>query len=107
MLFRASDNPNVSELEDREGCYVTDGPFLYRDGERIKMIWSSFYEGRYLVLDAESDSLRGKWHHGGGRFDIDGGHAMIFTALDGKRMISMHAPNKIDCERAFFHDFKL
>ncbi len=107
MLFRASDNPNVSELEERDGCYVTDGPFLYRDGEKLKMIWSSFYGGRYLVLDAESDSLKGTWHHGGSRFDFDGGHAMIFTTLDGKRMISMHAPNKIDCERAVFYDFKL
>lgn len=104
MLFRASDNPNVSTLDGREGCYVTDGPFLYREGGRIRMIWSSFFGGRYLVLEAESDTLRGEWHHGGSRYDFDGGHAMIFTTLDGKRMISLHAPNTAGSERATFYE---
>ena len=104
MLFRASDNPSVSELEAGSGNYVTDGPFLYREDGRVKMIWSSFYKGRYLVLDAESDSLRGKWHHGGSRFDFDGGHAMIFTSIDGNRMISLHAPNVAGKERAIFYE---
>ena len=104
MLFRASDNPSVSELEPDSGKYVTDGPFLYREGERLRMIWSSFYKGRYLVLDADSDSIRGKWVHSGSRFDFDGGHAMIFTTLEGKRMISLHAPNKPGLERAVFYD---
>ena len=103
MLFKASDNPAVSELEEGTGNYVTDGPFLYREGDKVKMIWSSFYRGRYLVLDAESDSLRGKWRHGGSRFDFDGGHAMIFTTLEGERMLSLHAPNTADMERAAFH----
>ena len=105
MLFRASDNPSVSTLLDRDGCYVTDGPFLYREDGKLKMIWSSFYEGRYLVLEAESDSLRGEWHHGGSRFDFDGGHAMIFNTLEGKRMIALHSPNKADFERAVFYEF--
>ena len=105
MLFRASDNPSVSTLLDREGCYVTDGPFLYREDGKLKMIWSSFYEGRYLVIEAESDSLRGEWHHGGSRFDFDGGHAMIFNTLEGKRMIALHSPNKADFERAVFYEF--
>ena len=56
MLFRASDNPNVSELTGHSGAYVTDGPFLYSEDEKLKMLWSSFYNGRYLVLDAWSDS---------------------------------------------------
>ena len=103
MLFKASDNPAVSELEEGTGNYVTDGPFLYREGDKVKMIWSSFYRGRYLVLDAESDSLHGKWRHGGSRFDFDGGHAMIFTTLEGERMLSLHAPNTADMERAAFH----
>lgn len=105
LLFKASDNPSVSELEAGSGNYVTDGPFLYREGKRIKMIWSSFYGGRYLVLDAESDSIKGKWNHGGSRFDFDGGHAMVFETLDGKRKISLHAPNRAGEERAMFYDF--
>ncbi len=106
MLFRASDNPSVSELESGTGNYVTDGPFLWREDGKVKMIWSSFYEGRYLVLEAESGSLRGEWRHGGSRFDFDGGHAMIFTTLDGVKMISLHAPNTAGNERAHFCSFK-
>ena len=105
LLFKASDNPSVSELEAGSGNYVTDGPFLYRDGDKVKMIWSSFYEGRYLVLSAESDSIKDKWHHGGSQFDFDGGHAMVFETLDGKRKISLHAPNIPGEERAVFYDF--
>ena len=105
LLFKASDNPSVNELEAGSGNYVTDGPFLYREDKRIKMIWSSFYGGRYLVLDAESDSIKGKWNHGGSRFDFDGGHAMVFNTLDGTRTIALHAPNKADFERAKFYAF--
>ena len=100
MLFRASDNPNVSQTHT--GAYITDGPFLYTENGRLQMLWSSIYQGRYLVLQAESDSLKGKWVHGGSRFDFDGGHAMLFERLDGTRMISLHRPNKADYERAFF-----
>ena len=103
-LFSASDNPNVSALDGMSGCYVTDGPFLYREDEKVKMIWSSFYEGRYLVLEAESELLHSEWRHGGSRFDFDGGHAMTFTTLDGKRMISLHAPNRAGFERAQFYE---
>ena len=106
MLFRASDNPNVSELTGHRGAYVTDGPFLYSEDGKLKMLWSSFYNGRYLVLDAWSDSLRGKWNHGGSRFDFDGGHAMIFKKLDGTKMISLHATNTINNERAHFRKFE-
>lgn len=106
MLFKASDNQSVSEIEAGSGNYVTDGPFLYREDGRLHMIWSSFYNGRYLVLDAESDSIRGKWIHGGSRFDFDGGHAMIFTTIGGERMIALHSPNKAGFERAAFFEIK-
>ncbi|MBQ9132606.1 MAG: family 43 glycosylhydrolase [Clostridia bacterium] len=105
LLFRASDNPGVGELKLGTNNYVTDGPFLFREEGRIKMIWSSFYKGRYLVLGAESQSLRGPWRHFGSQFDFDGGHAMLFERLDGKRMISLHAPNKVGLERATFMNY--
>ena len=105
MLFKASDNPDVSELQAGKGTYVTDGPFLWREDCKVKMIWSSFYKGRYLVLEAEADSLLSQWRHGGSRFDFDGGHAMLFTTLEGKRMIALHKPNKANYERAFFCEF--
>ena len=79
-----------------------DGTFWIEDG-KTKMLWSSFYQGRYLVLDAWSDSLGGKWNHGGSRFDFDGGHAMLIEKLDGTKMISLHSPNKANMERAVFY----
>lgn len=105
LLFRASDNRGVSALEGKPWAYVTDGPFLYHEGNRLRMIWSSFYKGRYLVLLAESDSLRGKWEHGESQFSFDGGHAMLFHTLGGERMIALHRPNLADQERAYFCAF--
>ena len=106
MLFKASDNPEVSELGGvAPGNYVTDGPFIYRENGKVKMIWSSFYKNRYLVLEAEADSLLSKWRHGGSRFNFDGGHAMLFNTLEGKRMISLHRPNSANDERAFFYEY--
>ena len=105
VLFRASDDPTVSEY--RPGQYVTDGPFFYREDGRLHMIWSSYSNGRYLVLEAESDNgkLDGNWTHRGSKFTFDGGHAMIFESLEGKRMISLHSPNKANFERAMFFEF--
>lgn len=106
FLFRASDNPDVSPLGGkRTDCYITDGPFLYREDGVLKMIWSSVYKGRYLVLEARAESLRGPWTHYGSRFDFDGGHAMLFTDLSGKRRISLHAPNRADLERPVFLEY--
>lgn len=105
-LFAAHDNPFVTE-HDHEGSgnYVTDGPFLFREDGKLKMIWSSFYNRRYLVLEAEAESLLGKWTHKGSRFDFDGGHAMIFETFEGQKMISLHRPNAIGKERATFLPF--
>ena len=102
LLFRASDNPHVSELNGHPDAYVTDGPFLYCENGKLNMIWSSFYENRYLVLHAWSNSLTGEWHHQGSTFDFDGGHAMLFHKLNGERMISLHSPNVANMERAIF-----
>ena len=103
MLFRASDNKDVTEIRHTgSGKYVTDGPFLFKEGGKLKMIWSSFCCGKYQVLIAESDSIKGKWEHKNPEFDFDGGHAMLFYTLDGKRIISLHAPNKSPLERAVF-----
>ena len=106
LLFKASDNPDVSELGGAApGNYVTDGPFLWCEDDKVKMIWSSFYNNRYLVLEAEADSLLSEWKHGGSKFDFDGGHAMLFRTLEGKRMISLHRPNSANDERAFFYEY--
>ena len=105
LLFRASENPGVGALKNHPGCYVTDGPFLFSEDGVLKMIWSSLYDGRYLVLEAQSESVKGPWRHFGSRFDFDGGHAMLFHRLDGRRMISLHAPNRANLERAQFLEY--
>lgn len=104
LLFKASENNHVSELKLGTGNYVTDGPFLYREEGKIKLIWSSFGNGKYLIFVAESDSIHGKWTHGDSMFDFEGGHAMIFTSLEGKKMIALHSPNTVDFERAVFYE---
>lgn len=102
-LFAASDNPAVTELRRGSGNYVTDGPFLYREDGKIKMIWSSFERGRYLVIGAYADTLLGEWTHTPSVFDFNGGHAMIFENLEGERVMSLHSPNHTGLERAVFH----
>lgn len=101
MLFKASDSPYVTEFP-REGCYVTDGPFIFKEDGKLKMIWSSFNKGKYLVLEATANSIKDKWVHLPNKYDFDGGHAMIFYTLEGERMISLHAPNEVNLERAVF-----
>ena len=106
LLFRASDNPHVTEIRHKgSGKYVTDGPFLFSEGGRLTMIWSSFSDGKYQVLTARSDSIHGVWEHGKSEFDFDGGHAMLFSTLSGERMISLHSPNKSPFERAVFFKY--
>lgn len=105
LLFRASENPNVTPIRAEKGKYVTDGPFLWSEDGRVHMIWSSLYNGRYLVLEAESDRLLSPWRHFCSRYDFDGGHAMLFRDLEGRRMISLHSPNRTDFERAAFMEY--
>lgn len=104
LLFRASQSPYSTETQPGTGKLVTDGPFLWNENGKVKLIWSTFYHGRYVILPAESDSLFGEWRHGRPLFDFNGGHAMLFEALAGKRMISLHRPNILDRERAFFEE---
>ena len=82
---------------------VTDGCFLYRTSDgRLLMTWSNFDAYGYCVAIAESDSgeIDGKWlqhdellYSKGEDRLYDGGHGMLFRALDGKMYFSMHSPN--------------
>ena len=104
LLFKASDNPYVSAFVGGgfQNCRVTDGPFLFRENGKLKMIWSSHSGGKYSVLEAVADNLTGPWSHLPPRFDFDGGHAMRFEAFDGKKYFSLHQPNLPSNERAVF-----
>ena len=108
LLFAANENPFVTEVRLKDGRhgFVTDGPFFYREDGILKMIWSSFNNGRYIIIGAKSDEgILGNWTHLPPVFDFDGGHAMLFSTLDGQRKISFHSPNYERLERAAFFDF--
>ena len=98
-------NPYVSKFHADgigDNCMVTDAPFLFVEEGKLKMIWSSFADGHYSVLESESDSLFGKWKHKGPKFGFDGGHAMIFNDLNGNKLLTLHRPNTSPMERAVF-----
>lgn len=103
-LFNASEAKDVTEYGGISGAYITDGPFMYHENGKLRMMWSSFNNGRYVVLIAESDGIKENWTHLGSQFDFCGGHGMIFESLEGKRMISLHSPNTADLERAHFFE---
>ena len=95
-IFR-SDDPSWTDAG------VTDGPFMYRtqDGQLL-MLWSNFMNKDYVVGMARSKNGRpdGEWVQDdrllftkdvtGGR---DGGHGMVFHAIDGRMYLAVHSPN--------------
>ncbi len=106
-LFRASDAPGAKS-GPQEGK-VTDGPFLYRSPKSgaLFMIWSTFIPGKaYCVLLARSESGRiaGPWRDHAPIYTTNGGHGMIFTALDGKLLLALHQPNTGPLERLRLFD---
>ena len=105
LLFKASDNKSVTSIVDGEIKMVTDGPFLFEEDGKVNMIWSSFVKGKYVVLKAVAHNLKGPWKHLDSQFSFDGGHAMIFTAFDGKHYFSLHSPNTLPYERMMFIEY--
>ena len=84
--------------------YVTDGPFLHRAADgRLLMLWSSFGDSGYAlgVATSESGRVRGPWRQAEhALFPEDGGHGMVFRALDGTLYLTVHQPNDTPNERA-------
>ena len=102
-LFHASEAPWVRPV--RRGCFVTDGPFVFRHADGgLRMLWSSFGEGGYAVGMAYSEGgIAGPWRHfPEPLYHADGGHAMIFRKFDGSRCLAFHSPNRAPLERACF-----
>ena len=98
-------NPNRFIRNDKPTTrYGSDGPFIVKlsDG-RICLLWSPMLDKNYVVLGAVADSIRSEWTHIEPElFDENGGHPMVFTALDGKQYMSIHCPEKSQLERAKF-----
>lgn len=107
-LFAASSAPWVDPVHSgRHGTgYVTDGPFLHRTVEGgLLMLWASFRNGRYAqgVARSASGTISGPWEQQPEPlYEADGGHGMIFRALDGTLRLTLHTPNDTPNERAVF-----
>ncbi|EHL12214.1 hypothetical protein HMPREF9624_00521 [Oribacterium asaccharolyticum ACB7] len=105
-LFHATDAPwSVADTGDviitSGKNYVTDGPFLFHDKGRLKMLWSSFAKCGYAIEIAESmnGKLEGPWKHQNQPEFSFGGHGMIFETFSGERYLALHAPNIAGKER--------
>lgn len=82
---------------------ITDGCWMYTTADgQLLMLWSNWDNAGYAVGIARSKSgkLDGKWEQDEELLysknytgDFDGGHGMLFTALDGKMYLSLHSPN--------------
>lgn len=104
-LFRADDAPWA---KGHKHC-ITDGCFLYTTKEgKLLMLWSNFNADGYCVGIAHSEdgTITGNWvqekeplYSKSVSGIYDGGHGMIFQGMDGKKYLSLHAPNKPVGER--------
>lgn len=109
LLWKATDAKWVCPTM-AEDIYVTDAPFLYKSEDgKLKSLWSSFSEGKYVLGTATSDngSIKGNWTVDDELiFKENGGHGMIFENAEGKKLISIHCPNlPIGSERPKFIEF--
>jgi len=107
VLFHASEAPWTRPIPGTSN-YVTDGPFVISDnltGELV-MLWSSLGETGYALGVARSSTgILGPWRHERQPlWSRDGGHGMVFTTFDGRRMLTLHQPNESPRERAVLHE---
>ena len=95
-------------LDAKSACpgagFVTDGPFFHRSEKsgRLHLIWSNGVAGNgycVLVRSSASGKLAGPWTQDRVLYGGNGGHGMIFRALDGRLMLTLHQPNKTPDER--------
>lgn len=108
LLFRASDAPWSRPVRHSSGVtgYVTDGPFLWRTEKgTLLCLWAGFSDGGCTlgVAQSESGDITGPFRQVQPLFDRDGGHGMIFRALDGRAMLALHSPNTHLQERPRFY----
>ncbi len=106
LMFRASEPEWRSPmLRDGRENYVTDGPFMWRTADgTLLCLWASFSAGGYTEAIAVSDNgeIDGHFRHIEPLFEKDGGHGMVFRALDGSLYLTLHSPNQTPYERPVF-----
>ena len=98
LLFKASANVFYPRTNPNK---ITDGPYLYKDKGKLKMLWSTVGSNKaYLLLSATSKGgLFDEWVQDELIYDEDGGHGMVFETLEGERKIVIHSPNGRNAER--------
>ena len=99
LLFRASGASWVREVRHSSGRtgFVTDGPFLWRDGSgRLLCLWSSFSGTGYTqgLACSRSGEIDGPFEQLPPLFTEDGGHGMIFRDRNGRTLLALHRPNE-------------
>ena len=108
LLFTASQaswSKQVKHSSGKTGC-VTDGPFLWRTADgTLLCLWAGFSEHGYTEGLAVSDNgeIDGRFCQLAPLFMQDGGHGMVFRALDGQLYLALHSPNTKLNERPVFH----
>ena len=103
ILFKSTD-PVWSN-----GSKVTDGPFMHKtQNGTLYMLWSSGSKEGYCVglakskngkIDGDYEQLEERLFVKGELCENDGGHGMIFKAIDGKKYLSIHSPNASDSDQ--------
>ena len=108
LLFRASEASWCKVMHHSsgvDGC-VTDGPFFWRTADgTLLCLWASFSAGGYTegVAVSSNGEIDGTFTQVEPLFMDDGGHGMVFRALDGQLYLTLHSPNAHLEERPFFH----
>ena len=114
--FDASDLDWISTITGHAPT-VTDGPEVYTaaDGQKY-LLWSTHWDGDYCQIASKFDTLSASELFAavvrrstkifpdtseGTDVEVDGGHGMIFTDLNGQDVLVLHAPNA-GSERAKF-----
>lgn len=108
LLFRASEASWCQVKHHSSGVSgcVTDGPFLWRTtGGDLLCLWASFSQGGYTEAVARSSNgdIDGTFTQAEPLFMNDGGHGMVFRALDGQLYLTLHSPNEHLLERPCFY----
>ena len=102
LLWSAGDASWRYDIREGTDTYVTDGPFLIKENDKLISIWSSYYNGEYCEAIARSDSgsIFGKWSIDDKLIlEKDGGHGMVFKDFDGNYNFLFHQPNDTPNER--------
>lgn len=108
LLFHAGDAAWCKRMHHSSGQegYVTDGPFLWRTSDgTLLCLWASFSQQGYneAVAISSNGDIDGTFTQAEPLFWNDGGHGMVFRALDGQLYLTLHSPNEHLKERPCFY----